>query len=182
MNYEAEWPDWLYHVTYSGRLQSITQHGLRPGCGRSIGSSAYDSHCENRMFLTAADGIIFWHGKAEEFANHNSDNTFSDDLTPIVIAVNMDVADTRLEVDAEGTRDAGGAKAYMTSLRIPPDRLYVFHAGNWWELDDFSGDFEDAYNVEEDDGDDDDDEDNEPLYLLKENYDNPYYPQDEDIL
>jgi hypothetical protein len=188
MNYEAEWPDWLYHVTYSGRLQSITQHGLRPGCGRSIGSSAYDSHCENRLFLTAGDGIIFWYGKAEDFANHNSDNAFADDLTPIVIAVDMDVEDAKLEIDALGTRDAGGSKAYITGQRIPPDRLLVFHDGDWWRLEDFSGDFEDAYNVEEpdppeyDEDSDEEPDEEEPLYYLKSNDDNPYYPQDEDLI
>lgn len=182
----TEWPDWLYHVTYSGRLPSITKNGLRPGCGRSIGSSAYDTHCENRLFLTEAGGIIFWYGKAEDFANHNSDNAFMDDLTPVVIAVDMDVPDAKLELDAVGTRDAGHVPAYMTGDRIPPSRLYIWHDDSWWELKDFSGDFEDAYNVETPDEDEDDDDDEygdaEPLYYLKENRDNPYFPPEEEWL
>jgi hypothetical protein len=51
-------------------------------------------------------------------------------------------------------------------------------------LKDFSGDFEDAYNVEAADEDEDDDEygDTEPLYYLKENRDNPYFPPEEEWL
>jgi hypothetical protein len=170
---------YLYHVTYSGRLPSIAKHGLRAGMARSIGAPAYDFHAAKGLFLTEFAGLFFWFSRAEAFAEHNSDNTLEDGLTPVVLCVETrHVKDAFL--DPLGTRDAL-ANAYITPTTIPAKRLLYFDGEEWGQVhryEDDHIDFTQSYDVEEIEDEYDGDGDGvSTIYSFKQ--DNPLLPTDE---
>lgn len=118
-----------YHVTYSGRLPSIAERGLRKGASRSIGAAGYDSHAAKGVFLTHADGVFFWHNRAEDFAEHNSDNFVEDELIPVVLRIKLPV-NAKREVDELGSRDAL-ADAIIVKNPILPKNIKVYTGKKW---------------------------------------------------
>jgi hypothetical protein len=128
----------LYHVTYAGRLPGITEEGLRPNAPRAIGASGYDAHARDRVFLTEGDGVFFWHHRAEDFAEHMSDNPLEDELVPVVLHV-----------------------GYFIQAPMEPigsDCLEVFDGKEWVSLGTEDLDLESAFDVEEPDPPDCDDD------------------------
>ena len=77
----------LFHVTYYGRLESIAEDGLVRGAPKSIGAPAYDYHRAKGVFLTDVEGIFHWYHKAEDFAEHESENYIEDGAVPVVLRV-----------------------------------------------------------------------------------------------
>ena len=123
-----------YHVTYSGRLPYIAERGLRRGQPRSIGAPALDSHAAKGVFLTLADGVFFWHGRAEAFAEHNSDDFVEDELIPVVLRVDLP-DDLPREGDAEGTRDA--LVDAIVVRAVHPMYLNVWTGTEWVPIDQY---------------------------------------------
>jgi len=120
----------VYHVTLASRLKSIAAHGLLPNKKRNIGGRAYDSHCEGKLFFTSKDGISFWKGRAEDFVNHNYDYPKEKNAVPVVIKTSL----SDLESDEIGSRDAGGAAAFMFKGKVPANKLSIFYDGKWYPI------------------------------------------------
>ena len=143
--------DYLYHVTYSGRLPSIAASGLRPGQARAIGAPSYDAHAAKGVFLTAPDGVFFWHGRAETFAEHSSNDFVEDELIPVVLRVEVYDSDD-VERDDAGSRDAL-AEAVIVKHAIAPGRLEVFDGSGWVDIGDYDSiDFEQAIDAQVQEG------------------------------
>lgn len=172
----------LYHVTYYDRLPSIAEVGLIPGQSRAIGSPGYDAHVRGKTFLTEADGIAFWMGRAEAFAEHVSDNVLEDGLVPVVLRVDPDCDGGRvrrsLEVDPLGTRDAN-ADAWMTKRRIDPDCIDAFTGQTWEPIDDAYDAIDPALAFDADPvPEDEQDEYGEPAFYYMFKYESPFDPHE----
>jgi hypothetical protein len=132
----------LYHVTYYARLASIEETGLAPGHEGSIGVDAsMGHHKKDRLFLTDAEGIAFWYGRAEDWADHRSDNIMSDELVPVILKV--PVPDNFEEVfilDPIGTRESRG-EAWMGPGYFDPEDIEIlyglFRDQFWYPLDEW---------------------------------------------
>lgn len=147
--------EYLYHVTYSGRLPSIASRGLRPGQARAIGAPSYDSHAAKGVFLTTPNGVFYWHSRSEAFAEHQSDDFVADELIPVVLRVEVYDSDNA-EVDELGSRDAL-AEAYIVKHAIAPGRLEVFDGSDWIDVADYDSiDFEQAVDTQVEKGEYDD--------------------------
>jgi hypothetical protein len=145
--------DYLYHVTFSGRLPSIAEHGLQPGWSASIGSGAYDQHRAGGIFLTERDGGSFWFYSAELWGQSNSDDQIEDGFVPVALRVHEDAFDddTCIE-DEHGTRDAR-AGAYKCPITIDPEHLEVYDGASWIPLEDWeSVDVQSAFEWVDEDG------------------------------
>ena len=164
----------LYHVTYSGRLDSISQKGLRPGSSRSIGSTSYDTHAAKGIFLTEEDGISFWMSRAEDFANSNSDNPHEDGLVPVVLKVSPSgFNDDELVEDDLGTSDSR-SEAYIWPGQIGAAYLQVWDGSSWVPVSEWDSiDFLQAFDKEELEGEDGEEE---RYYLFKYTSENPLVP------
>lgn len=163
--------DPLYHVTHYNRLSDIASDGLQPGRSRSIGGAAYDEHAKGRIFLTEADGVRFWYGKSEDFAEHNSDNPYEEGLVPVVLRVDIaGIVDDELDVDEDGTADSS-VDAWMASEGIDPEYIQVYTGKKWVPVDRWEEiDPKDAFDVDENSDDSED-----PLYYFKS--DSPLLPK-----
>jgi len=129
--------DYLYHVTYYGRLGNIARSGLVPGRARSIGAPSLDSHARGRVFYTDPEGVFFWHSKAEEHAEANSDDVLEDELIPVVLRVDLNAfEDDSLEEDEIGSEDAR-ADAWLVDYEMPPEEIEVFDGSSWIPVEDF---------------------------------------------
>ena len=167
----------LFHVTYHGRLGAIARRGLTPGSARAIGGPALDAHSRGRVFLTDADGLRFWHSRAEEHAEHNSDTPLDDGLVPVVLRVDRKGMGGELEDDPQGSDDAS-ADAFLYSERIEPARLEVWNpAGEeWTPLSQLEGtDFPAA-----DEGGERREEDGEELQFLRDASESPFMPPEDE--
>lgn len=168
-------PEHLYHVTYSGRLSSIAASGLRPGQARSIGAPCHDAHAAKGVFLTAPAGAFFWHGRAEAFAEHNSDDVVADELIPVVLRVATSDSDDA-ERDDPGSRDAL-AEAVIVKNAIAPDRLEVFDGSDWVDVADYDSiDFEQAVDTES--SDDEFDDEGQPVQWHYFKSRSPLFPEE----
>jgi 5-methylcytosine-specific restriction endonuclease McrA len=164
----------LYHVTYFNRLENISHKGLVPGSGRSIGGAAYDVHAAQGIFLTEGDGISFWYGKAEDFAEHNSDNILEDGLVPVVLKIDYEGLKSDLQSDEPGTDDSR-SEAYIHTGPIEPEYLEVWDGSSWIPVEDYWDiDIEQALDKEEME---DEDGNEEEYYLFKYSNENPLMPQ-----
>lgn len=175
-------PEYVYHVTYYGRLGSIAERGLVPGRARAIGGPAYDAHAKGRIFLTEVDGVFFWHARAEEHAEHQSDDVLEDELIPVVLRVDLDFLEEDLIEDPLGTRDANH-DAWLTSEAIDPDYIEVYDGDEWILVEDWRDiDPEIAIDTEIQEVDDEDEEDeddgygDEPVELHSFKVDSPLLP------
>jgi len=162
-------PEFLYHVTYFSRLERIATQGLLAGQGRSIGAPSYDSHAAKGLFLTEPEGIRFWFGKSENFAEHRSDNPYEDGLVPVVLRIDAaSLSDDKMSEDDLGTRDAFN-QAYIYKDGIAPDYLEIWDGSSWIPVEDYwDVDTLQAFTVEQDEDSGDD------LYWFKN--DNPLMP------
>jgi hypothetical protein len=167
----------LFHVTYWNRLASIARHGLKPNSRRSIGAASYDGHAAGKVFFTVGDGVPFWHGRAEAFAEHHSDNPMTDELVPVVLRLKQEgVPD--VEPDEPGTRDSGYYPAWMLRRTVKPEQL-EFYAGDsgWFPMIDWEPDLmdpiESAFNIETEDEVDDD---GEPVQFATFKNESPFNP------
>ncbi|MGA7861224.1 MAG: hypothetical protein WCB19_05145, partial [Thermoplasmata archaeon] len=122
---------YLYHVTYSGRLESIIWQGLEVNRASSIGE-LHEEHRKGRSFFTEWTGVSFWYQRAVEWAYHNSDNPVEDGLTPVVIRT-REMKRLDVQPDEIGTTDAV-ADAYFTEKSIPAKRLEVWNGKQWVRL------------------------------------------------
>ena len=127
--------DFLYHITYYNRLPSIVSSGLRPNQNRSIGGSAYTAHAQGRIFLTEKDGLSFWADRAEEFANHNSDDIVNDGLIPVVLRIDVNNIE-KIELDEIGKTDAK-VDAWMAHHGIPARYINVWTGTNWTTMSNY---------------------------------------------
>jgi hypothetical protein len=123
----------LFHVTMSGRVESIASDGLQVGSTRSIGSPALDHHCGGRIFLSDAEGLDFWHNRAELFAVDGADDFLDEGFVPFVLRVNA--CGLRLESDTEGTKDSGHA-AWFTEDEIQAERIEAWDGAHWVKCND----------------------------------------------
>lgn len=163
----------LYHVTYAGRLDSISQNGLQPGSQRSIGASSYDAHAAKGVFLTEEGGVYFWANRAEDFANSNSDEPYEDGLTPVVLRVSPSGFTEDGLMDDELGSDDSRSGAYIWPGDIGPEHLEVFDGSNWIDVSDWETiDFLQAFDEEEIE-----DEDGGPETYLLFKHTNPLVPQ-----
>lgn len=158
----------LYHVTFYNHLGDIAQDGLQPGRGRGIGGSFYDPHREGAIFLTSEDGVYFWGSRAEEWAQHNSDNIYEDGLAPVLLRVSANY-ENNCEYDELGSDDAN-ADAYKCRTKIPPEDIEVWvgtsDKGEWLWIDDWN-------EIPYDDAFEEDSDDDETWMVLKESYGSP---------
>ena len=168
----SEINDPLYHVTYFNRLDGISGAGLRPGMARSIGAGGYDAHAKKGVFLTEDDGVNFWFNRAEQFADHNSDNPLEDGLVPVVLRIDPAafLEDDLLD-DELGSKDSLSG-AYIHPVGIEPDYIDVWDGSNWIPVDNYDSiDIEQSFDresIEDEDGGDDE------YFMFK--YDNPLKP------
>jgi len=159
---------YLYHITYASRLPGIEDDGLLADQPRSIGSGAYDSHRGGRVFATEQDGVFFWYARAEEWAEHNSDDLLEDELVPVVLRFSDGFAESE---DEEGTRDAR-AQAWIVS-EIPPEEIEVWDGEGWSTLD-AELDIESALV-------DLNDDESDPWWTFSHSHENPLLPSSEDF-
>lgn len=122
-------PRYLYHVTYHNRLPSIAEHGLHPNQPRSIGAPSLDGHARGKLFFSDDAGVHFWHSRAEQFAEHNSDNIAEDGLVPMVLRVPEHYLDAP-QPDDQGSRDSL-AEALTTTKPIQPRHIEYFDGRDW---------------------------------------------------
>lgn len=151
----------LYHVTTYRRLESIAERGLRRGHARAIGAPALDGHAARGIFLTEPEGVFFWHARAEQHAEHGTDDLLEDGVVPIVLRVDArNLPDEELEEDEEGTRDSGGHEAWISDGPIEPEDIEAFDGERWIPIADWE-DIDPELGVEVVDQDEDD---GEPIY------------------
>lgn len=123
--------EYLYHVTTYRRLETIADTGLLRGRARAIGAPSHDHHAAKGIFLTEAGGVFFWHSRAEDHANHGSDDVLEDEVVPVVLRVHPDsIPDEEYEQDAEGTRDAL-SDAWIVQGPIDAEDIDVFDGKDW---------------------------------------------------
>lgn len=159
---------YLYHVTYAVALPDIEETGLRSAAGPGIGGAGYDKL--QGVFFTEPEGVSFWYSKAEQWAEHRSDDLLEDELVPLVIRADTDDLEILYE-DTEGTRDAGGATAWVTE-NVEPEAIEVWDGEEWVPLEDFGEvGLEEAFKEDEYEGD--------TWSVLLDDFENPFYPPDE---
>lgn len=123
--------DPLYHVTYYNRLPNIAQSGLRVGMDRSIGGPSLDTHSTQGTFLSEDDGISFWYSRAEEFAEHKSDNFFEEGLIPVVLRINSGGFDEDDLIEDKPGSDDSLSGAYIYPKTIKPNFIDVWDGNSW---------------------------------------------------
>lgn len=147
--------EYLFHVTFASALSDIADTGLRAGGGQGMGQQ-HGSHTRRGVFLTDADGVSFWVGRAEQWAEHRSDDLLEDELVPVVLRT---PSDRDVERDEHGTRDAN-ADAWI-SADVPADDLEIWDGKSWVSVEEYDRlKLRDAFDFEiegEDEGEDGDD-------------------------
>lgn len=164
--------DYLYHVTYDGRLPSIAEEGLRPGKERSIGSASYDAHRRGAIFFTEADGVSFWFDRGEQWAFEQSDETLSDELTPVVLRVAEDTFIEQCVEDVHGTNDSGHL-ALRCKTHIEPEEIELWNGTAWVDVDE-GVDPNQAYDPWTD-------RNGNLYYSMLSGEENPLFPTDDDM-
>lgn len=127
-DYEAP----VYHVTYSGSLPLIAQHGLQPDRGPGMGEQ-YDAHRKGAVFLTDPDGLSFWHERAEEWAHHRADDLLAEGVVPVVLRAWTEVP---CELDEIGSHDAN-APAWKCLGVVQPGELELWSGDGWVPVTDY---------------------------------------------
>jgi len=163
--------EYLYHVTYDGRLGDIEAEGLQPGKPRAIGTQIYDTHRKGAIFVTEPDGLLFWYGRAELWAREHSEDPYEDGFTPVVLRFDRAAYMKDCELDEPGTRDAGWSDAYRCETDVHPDDLELWDGSDWVSLEK-GVDTSQAY--------DEDSEGEDTWLVLKDApYYQPLYPNEE---
>lgn len=124
-------PDnYLYHVTYHGRLPSIAETGLQPNQGRGIGTGAYDSNRQGRVFFAEPDGVFHWHSLAEDHAEAGSDDPVEDGLVPVVLRARRRAVG-RTQEDEVANRESIHSNAVYKEGQVGPQHLQVYNGKAW---------------------------------------------------
>lgn len=128
---------YLYHVTFSGRLGSIAERGLRPGAPRSIGTMSYAFNRKGRIFFTTREGGFYWWGKSEDNAEALSDTPIEDGFTPVVLRVAVANIRVKIEVDTVANLESIYSHAVFVAGIVPPDLIEVWDGDEWLPVDQF---------------------------------------------
>lgn len=163
----------LYHVTFYNRLGDIAEDGLRPGRGRGIGGTVYDTHRQGAIFLTDEGGVRFWGSRAEDFARDASDDLHEDGLAPVLLRVPGEY-ENDCDVDEIGTSDARH-DAFKCSVEIDPADIEVWvgttDEGRWAPVEDWNEiPYDSAF---EEDREEDDDGEEVVHMILRDAYGSP---------
>lgn len=163
----------LYHVTFSGRVRGIAARGLLPAGGGGVpGIGAHHAaHKRRGVFLSAPEGVLFWMGRAEVWAEHYCDRPLSEGLVPVCLRTSDDCGP--LEEDDVGSADAR-APAWVAPA-IPPEALEAWDGGAWVGLDEWEDSAAEA-GVQVEDADPEDG--GEPLEWLRPASSSPLTPPD----
>ena len=137
-----------------------------PNKGRSIGGTAYNSHVKGKIFLTEKGGIPYWISKSSDFAEHNFDNIYEDQLVPVVLRASVNDIEG-IENDALGTKDSN-IDAWMSVNGIPAEIIEIWNGNSWVDISNYESlNIEDAL-YSEGDGED-------KLWYFKK--DSPFIPK-----
>lgn len=134
--------EYLYHVTFYGRLESIAEEGLRPGAARAIGAQTYDSNRKGKVFFTERAGLFTWFGHAEtwadEYRGDHDDPTDEDGgggaLTPVVLRLTADSLPEEEQPDEIANDETTHAHAWYVTKVIPPRVFEVWNGTAWVDL------------------------------------------------
>ena len=146
----------LFHVTYFGRLGAIASRGLVAGASRSIGARSLDFHAKRGVFLSDGDGVDFWFERAQEFAEHNSDDVLADGLVAVVLRVTLE--DGASLVPDEVANQEGSSRFFdnwISTEAVDPDDIEVWSGSDWLDVEDWS-DLDPELGVEWEDDEDSD--------------------------
>lgn len=123
--------DVVYHVTLARNLHSIARFGLAPsrGTGHGVGKGGYARWSKGKVFLTDAVGVLFWHGRVEDHAEHEYGDELSDAAAvPVVLRIrNL----RRLLHDDTVAAQEGTLGAYYVRRPIPSRQVEVFDGDGW---------------------------------------------------
>jgi hypothetical protein len=128
--------DWLYTVTWNGRLPSIAEHGLVPDAPEAIGRGGYRSHSQGRVFLTHGDGVSYWYERYQAHADNQSDDVLQDEMIPVVLRMRAEAVSRPLQQDPLGTSDAH-APTWFVDCAIAPDDLELWDGAEWISVSDW---------------------------------------------
>lgn len=119
--------DWMYHVTFSNYLDSISSHGLVPNVELGITGGGE----KGKVFVTEALDISRWLERAETWAYHRSDNPAVDGLVPVVLRFpREDVQGIAKDEVGQGENAFGAYKAD----HVPPDHIELWNGKVWGDL------------------------------------------------
>lgn len=121
----------LYHITYVNRLNSIAEEGLVANQMASIGSSQYDEHRKDKVFLCDTRDVDEWYEIAEQWAIDQSDNYTEDGFIPVVLEISYFPDDIYVDNEA---RDEGKYESYYIKESISPDAIKVWDGSKWISL------------------------------------------------
>jgi hypothetical protein len=147
--------DPFFHVTYSGRLQSIARRGLVIGAARSIGAAAYDQHAQRGVFVSGPDGVPYWYEKAQAFSHDGSDDAVTDGMIPVVLRIYFDEG-AELVDDDIANAESVHADAWISPEPIEAGEI-EFWDGEEWIAIDYWEDLDPELGAEWEDDDDSDD-------------------------
>jgi len=164
-------PHYVYTVTYASRLPSIASDGLLPSAPQAIGRGGYRGHSTGRIFFTDADGLAFWHSRAEEHAEHSENEDIREDgLVPVVLRIESESI-TDPKIDEPGVSSATH-EAWFSKSPVAPEEIEIWTGVSWSPIDDFGIDPDDALDVEAD-------PDDPELSLASFKRSSPFFPPDE---
>lgn len=124
----------FFHTTYTARLKSIAERGLVIGAARSIGTTSYDAHAQQGVFLSGPDGVAYWYEKAQAFANDRSDDVVADGLVPVVLRFYVEEDDEMFEDDVANSESVH-ADAWISPEPIDRDELEVWDGAEWISIE-----------------------------------------------
>ena len=120
-----------FHCTYAKNLAGIARRGLvpspAPGLTRAVSAN------RRGVYLTEPGGILFWFGRLEEWAFHDSDDAYEEGLVPVVLKV---TTACDLIEDELGTEHAR-ARAAVCPRPIPPGAIRVWDGADWIPVRDY---------------------------------------------
>jgi hypothetical protein len=123
---------WGYHATFLGRLGGISSKGLVPSSGSQF-NGGYSAHSKGRVFLSGKKGLLFWLGKMEDIAQHESDFTEPENLGWTPVALRVSLKDIKLHDDELGRKDSY-ADAWFSEGPILPGDIEVWDGSRWASL------------------------------------------------
>ena len=120
-----------FHCTYAKNLPGIAKRGLVPSPAPGLLRAVAKNH--RGVYLTEPGGILFWFGRLEAWAFHDSDDAYEEGLVPVVLKVNTSC---RLIEDELGTEHAR-ARAAVCPRPIPPGAIRVWDGADWIPVRDY---------------------------------------------
>lgn len=140
--------EWAYHITYARNLPAIAQDGLDPKAQTGLSAPGYLGHSKNKTFFTDYEGIAHWYWEAEQGAENQSDDVYSDAMVPVVLAFPW--PQEFIEDEASGYESA-----YYTQEPIDAEEIVLWDGADWWDVQDVeSVDLAQAIDFEQEDGED----------------------------